>query len=93
MNSLGRSDTYPVPSTTIPIFSNLDLASRPELEILQQRLSCPAARVALFGIDDAHPNDCMREALDQPGITGRDDPKVDIIQLVKGRSLDSRNGR
>jgi hypothetical protein len=48
---LGGSETYSVPSSTVTICRELDLASRAEIEILQQRLSCPAARVALFGID------------------------------------------
>jgi hypothetical protein len=34
----------------------------------------------------------IRDAADQLGIVGRDDPKADILQLVQGRLQDSRKG-
>jgi tetratricopeptide (TPR) repeat protein len=35
----------------------------------------------------------IRDVADQLGIIGRDDPKADILQLVKGRLQDPRNGK
>jgi tetratricopeptide (TPR) repeat protein len=35
----------------------------------------------------------IRDVADQLGIVGRDDPKADILQLVKGRLQDPRNGK
>jgi hypothetical protein len=48
--TLARAETLPILSSTVPFRRDPDFVDRPELGLLQQRLACPAARVALFGI-------------------------------------------
>ncbi|THV63944.1 hypothetical protein D6D28_10273, partial [Aureobasidium pullulans] len=47
---LAKAETPPLPVSTLPFRRDPDFISRPELDLLQQRLSYPSARVALFGI-------------------------------------------
>jgi hypothetical protein len=49
---LAKAETPPLPVSTLPFRRDPDFISRPELDLLQQRLSYPSARVALFGIGD-----------------------------------------
>lgn len=45
-----RAETSPSLASTVPFRRDPDFVGRLELDLLHQRLSFPAARVALFGI-------------------------------------------
>ncbi|KAF1352616.1 P-loop containing nucleoside triphosphate hydrolase protein [Delphinella strobiligena] len=44
------AETPPPPASTVPFRRDADFVHRPELDRLRKKLSCPSARLALFGI-------------------------------------------